>query len=95
MPKHCMKDKCMMKFRLLVSKPSSFAFNDKSKNLFQGGDVQKPLSSINEDLVRTGKTLLEIDNSKVHCLKEFVNCKILVEWLREALEGMCQLEKCE
>ena len=50
------------------------------------------ISHIKDDLVETGDQLRDIDEHKIECLKDFLNCKPLVDWLREELKGnVCQI----
>ena len=47
------------------------------------------LAAVDEKLVKTGKFLEDIssDPRKVQCLKHFVQCQEVIQWLREATNG--------
>ena len=50
------------------------------------------IAEIDDDLIATGDQLKEIDDNKSNCLKDFLKCKPLVDWLREELKGMCGIQ---
>ena len=48
---------------------------------------QRPLSSINDSLMKVEKALSQIKSEEKHCLEAVVNCRPLVHWLKETLGG--------
>ena len=56
--------------------------------ILQKDNKKVTLKTINENLLRAGKSLLEINEQKKQCLQEFLHCKELVKWLQESLKGL-------
>ncbi|XP_070579265.1 E3 ubiquitin-protein ligase rnf213-alpha-like [Ptychodera flava] len=50
------------------------------------------LESINEEVVQTGKALAELSQDRIQCLRELVQCRPLVEWLRNEIKDVQQLK---
>ena len=48
---------------------------------------QRPLKSMNNNLMQVGKALSEITPEKVDCLKAVVRCQDLVHWLKDKIRG--------
>lgn len=43
------------------------------------------MNTLNDKMMKTCEILRGIDEEKAKCLKMFINCKPLVEWLRETM----------
>ena len=48
---------------------------------------QRPLRSMNNNLMQVGKALSQITPEKVDCLEAVVRCQDLVYWLKDAIGG--------
>ena len=48
---------------------------------------QRPLRSVNNNLMQVGKALSQITQEKVVCLEAVVRCQELVHWLKDAIGG--------
>ena len=53
----------------------------------KGEDKKKPISQVSWELAETGRQLRGIDEQKIHCLKQYLECKPLVQWLKTELKG--------
>ncbi|KAM3924826.1 E3 ubiquitin-protein ligase RNF213-like [Leptodactylus fuscus] len=53
---------------------------------------QKPLSCINEEVMKTRKLLSEIKDEHIECLKEVLSGKDFFLWVKEALEDVNELK---
>ncbi|XP_013380377.1 uncharacterized protein LOC106151587 [Lingula anatina] len=56
-----------------------------------GAGKENQLSSINSKVVDAGKVLIRVDKTKSDCIKDFVKCRPLVNWLRENIKGTKEL----
>lgn len=45
------------------------------------------IKSVNNDLLKAGELLEEVDEKKRNCLTTFTECLDLVTWLRESING--------
>ena len=46
------------------------------------------LDSVNKKLVKAGEALKEVTAERADCLRTFIECQTLVEWLQEKMSGI-------
>ena len=46
-----------------------------------------PIEKITDEIVQIGGDLKDVNDEKLSCLKIFIKCKALVDWLKTELKG--------
>lgn len=55
---------------------------------FQDDSKEVTLKCIDENLLKAGESIQEINEDREHCLKQFIECRELVTWLQDSLKGL-------
>ena len=79
-------------FFLLAVVEISFEFTLQTSEDFK----KKPLSCVNEKVLRVGDVLSNLSEQRVNCLDAVLRCKRLIDWLKKTIPGgMLCSSKCK